>query len=532
MSENGENLFSSGSFIPEGLHRAPRILVVDDDPAICKLLRFHLKRSGCEVEIAPDGETALGLVEDGPPVDLALLDLNLPGISGLETLQRFQASDKVGCVILMTASGTMDDAISALKGGAYDFVNKSASFDDVRMAIRNALETVGLREEVEHLKMRLDEFEGGFPDMVGGCKRFHQMLKLVRKVMNSDITVLIQGESGTGKELIARAIHFQGQFRHKPFVAINCAAIPENLLESELFGHEKGAFTGADSKRIGKFEEADEGTLFLDEIGALSTALQAKLLRVLQTREIEPIGGRLKRVKVRFISATNADLAEAVRSGSFREDLYYRLAVFPIHTPPLRERVEDIPLLVQHFLDKFSGQENKTIKGVETRAMARLRNYPWHGNVRELENVIYRAVVLTESSHLTLDDFPHIPPVERPAGAEAGSSPGAVPSWPTSMVSSMAPAMASSEASSEASVKTSSMPPPHPAGETTPAAGVPAEPGDPPPPALSTWKEREIAAIREALAATGGNMSKAALHLKIGRATLYRKSKKYGILRQ
>ncbi|MEE8435671.1 MAG: sigma-54 dependent transcriptional regulator [bacterium] len=515
MSENGENLFSSGSFIPEGLHRAPRILVVDDDPAICKLLRFHLKRSGCEVVIAPDGETALRVVEDGPPVDLALLDLNLPGISGLETLQHFQASDRIGCVILMTAAGTMDDAISALKGGAYDFVNKSASFDDVRMAIRNALETVGLREEVEHLKMRLGEMEGGLPDMVGKSKPFNQVMKLVRKVMNSDITVLIQGESGTGKELIARAIHFQGQFRHKPFVAINCAAIPENLLESELFGHEKGAFTGADSKRIGKFEEANEGTLFLDEIGALSTALQAKLLRVLQTREIEPIGGRMKRVKVRFISATNSDLAQAIRSGGFREDLYYRLAVFPIQTPPLRERTEDIPLLVQYFLDKFSGQENKIIKGVETQAMARLRNYPWHGNVRELENVIYRAVVLTESAHLTLDDFPNIPPVELSAvsaGAAAGNPSGEVPSRPSSMPSSMAP--------------------PHPAGETGPAPGVPAEPEHPAPPAPATWKDREIAAIRDALAATGGNMSKAALHLKIGRATLYRKSKKYGILRQ
>ena len=512
MSENRENLFSSGSFIPEGLHRAPRILVVDDDPAICKLLRFHLKRSGCEVEIAPDGETALRMIEEGPVVDLALLDLKLPGISGLETLKHFQASDKVGCVILMTASGTMDDAISALKGGAYDFVNKSASFDDVRMAIRNALETVGLREEVEHLKMRLDEMEGGFPDMVGRSKPFNQVMKLVRKVMNSDITVLIQGESGTGKELIARAIHFQGQYRHKPFVAINCAAIPENLLESELFGHEKGAFTGADSKRIGKFEEADEGTLFLDEIGELSVGLQSKLLRVLQTREIEPIGGRLKRVRVRFISATNSNLAQSIRKGTFREDLYYRLAVFPIQTPPLRERPEDIPLLVQYFLDKFSGQENKAIKGVEPQAMVRLRNYPWHGNVRELENVIYRAVVLTESAHLTLGDFPNIPPVEISAEAAAGGLAGEARYWPPSMSSPMRP--------------------PHPEGQGGPAPGVPGEPPPSSPPPPSTWKEREIEAIRDALAATGGNMSKAALQLKIGRATLYRKSKKYGISRR
>ena len=500
MSKDGTPLFTSDPFIPEGLHRPPKILVVDDDQGVRQLLRFHLKRSGCEVATAEDGEKAVGLVADGPGVDLVLLDLVLPGMSGLETLKALRETGNVGSVVLMSALGTMDEAITALKEGAYDFVNKSGSFDDVRMAVRNALETVGLREELENLRMRLDEKEGGFTDIIGASKTFQQVMKLVRKVTDSDITVLIEGESGTGKELIARAIHFQGQFRQRPFVALNCAAIPENLLESELFGHEKGAFTGAVARRIGKFEEAHEGTLFLDEIGELSQPLQAKLLRVLQTREIEPIGGSLRKVQVRIISATNHELQQQVRAGRFREDLYYRLAVFPIKTPPLRERMEDIPLLTRFFVNKFSQQEKKEISGVEPDVMNRLRNYPWYGNVRELENVIYRAVVLNESGRLTLEDFPNIPMVDATvglAGAEGGEgtpAPGgafAPPAFPAA-------------------------PPIH--GE---ALAVPAPP--------ATLEELEIAAIRAALAINGGNMSKAAVQLKIGRATLYRKSKKYGI---
>ena len=508
MSQEKENFIKDERFIPEGLHRAPRILIVDDEEGIRKLLQFHLRRSGCEVQLAGDGESALALVEQGEGVDLVLLDLKLPGVSGLNTLRNIMATGKVGCTIVMTAFGTMNDAISALKDGAYDFVNKTHSFDDVRMAIRNALQTVGLREEVEHLKLRISEMEGAFPDIIGVSEPFLRVMKLVRKVTDSNITVLIQGESGTGKELIASAIHQQGQFTQQPFVALNCAAIPENLLESELFGHEKGAFTGATSRRIGKFEEAHEGTLFLDEISELSPALQAKLLRVLQTHEIQPIGGRLKRIKVRIISATNLNLLETTRTGGFREDLYYRLAVFPIIMPPLRERLEDIPLLVEFFVQKFALQENKPLKGVSPDVMERLESNPWYGNVRELENVIYRAVVLSESQRLTLEDFPGLPSGSHPHPA-TGIPPS--PSTPEfEGYTRYAPSLPGGGGRSS--------PPP----DEIPSSAIP--------PGVSL-EDMEAEAIAQALAENGGNMSKAALQLGIGRATLYRKSKKYGLHR-
>jgi DNA-binding NtrC family response regulator len=323
-------------------------------------------------------------------------------------------------------------------------------------------------------------------------------------VLDSNITVLIQGQSGTGKELVARAIHFQGTCRERPFVALNCAAIPESLLESELFGHERGAFTGAVARRVGRFEEAHEGTLFLDEVGELSPALQAKLLRTLQTQEIQPIGGQLKRVQVRIISATNGDLLQLARAGRFREDLYYRLAVFPIHLPTLAERREDIPLLIAHFVARFAREENKRVAGVTPEVLERLCGLPWYGNVRELENVLYRAVVLTDSPRLTLADFPALALAPPPA-----SAPGAA-GWPSAPPVPPAPA-----------------PDAPPAPDIPPAPPASAGPNGPP----GSLAELEVAAIRAALAASGGNMSQAALRLRIGRATLYRKSRKYGILR-
>ena len=498
-------MLESERFIPEGLYRPPRILVVDDEEGIRKLLQFHLKRSGCVVTTAGSGEEALSAVEEDEPFDLVLLDLNLPGKSGLETLRALSQGGKVGCIIVMTAFGTMADAITALKEGAYDFVTKTHSFDDVRTAIRNALQTVGLREEVEHLKSRLNEIEGDFSDLIGNSKSLQQALKLVRKVANSDITVLIQGESGTGKELFARAIHFNGQLKKRPFVAINCAAIPENLLESELFGHAKGAFTGADAKRMGRFEEAHEGTLFLDEIGELGPSLQAKLLRVLQTGEIQPVGGTSKQVRVRIISATNQDLQRAVHEHRFRVDLYYRLAVFPINLPPLKDRPEDIPILVRHFLEKFGEQEGKIVTGIEPEAMEQLRRHPWFGNVRELENVVYRAVVLSESTVLKPSDFP-----------------GLIPSLPSAMEQGMEPGLGPApEYERVAPWNASSMP-------ASPTAAAPAQEGLFP--GQSTLEQMEAQAIREALAANAGNMSRTALQLNIGRATLYRKIKKYSML--
>lgn len=477
--------FDEEHFVPEGLHRAPSILVVDDDAAIRKLLEHHLKRAGCTVLSASTGGGALELLRTHSPVDLVLLDLKLPDISGLETLREINRLDAVPGVIVMTAYGTMEDAVRALKEGAYDFVNKSATFEDLRLAVRNALHTIGLREEVETLKARLGEGGTEFPGFIGVSDTMKQVMKLVRKVMDSDITVLIEGESGSGKEMIARALHFQSKIRHQPFVTINCAAIPENLLESELFGHARGAFTGAIQRRIGKFEEASEGTIFLDEIGEMGLPLQAKLLRVLQTREVEPIGGPAKKVNVRIVSATNKELADSVMRGEFREDLYYRLAVFPIHLPPLRERGADIPLLVEHFLKKFAEQEEKSITGVDAEVKNALQTHGWPGNVRELENIIYRAVILSEGPRLQIKDFPLF--------TLAQSRP------PT-------PGMA-----------------PRPAG-----ANGGGEPTPPPREALAL-DEMERETILRALAVTGGNVSKAAGRLKIGRATIYRKFKKYGI---
>ena len=511
MSKDLSSLPPAERFIPEGLRRAPKILVVDDDAAIRKLLQFHLRRGGCQVATVADGAAALREVAEGDGVDLCLLDLRLGAQSGLETLVALNATGKVGCIIVMTAYGTMADAIAAMKEGAYDFVTKSHSFDDVRMAIRNALQTIGLREEVEQLRLRLNEKAGAYDEIVGASPALQRTMKLARKVMDSSITVLIQGESGTGKELVARAIHFGGPLRDQPFVAINCAAIPESLLESELFGHEKGAFTGATGRRRGRFEEAHEGTLFLDEVGELSPALQAKLLRVLQTGEIQPIGGQTRRVKVRILSATNQDLLRAVAEGRFRRDLYYRLAVFPIDLPPLRERSGDIPALVEHFVRRFAAQEQKAVRSVAPEAMARLAASPWYGNVRELENVVYRAVVLTEGPVLTARDFPSLPPLgEALAAALPGGLPGADAARPAREPGAADRAPQPAEAAA--------------AAPSPDAAGAGRGPG-------GSLEQLERSAIQRALAATGGNMTRAAVQLKIGRATLYRKSKKYGLLR-
>lgn len=542
MSKNVPIAMKDERFIPEGLHRSPRILVVDDEEGIRKLLRFHLKRSGCKVILASSGEEALALAEEESPIDLVLLDLRLPGITGPETLRRLTESGHVGCVIVMTAFGTMAEAITALKEGAYDFVNKTHSFDEVRTAIRNALQTVGLREEVETLKSRLQEIEGDFTDLIGTSKTLQQALKLVRKVANSDITVLIQGESGTGKELFARAIHFNGELKQRPFVAINCAAIPENLLESELFGHAKGAFTGAHAKHVGRFEEAHEGTLFLDEIGDLSLALQAKLLRVLQTGEIQPIGGTTRQVKVRIISATNQDLQRAVQENRFRDDLYYRLAVFPIHLPALKDRPEDIPLLVKHFLEKFSNQERKTITGISPNALERLQRHPWFGNVRELENVIYRAVVLSEFTTLKEQDFPGLITQDPQGNHGEGDAEDATFPMPSPRQSGPA----SLHPPQDLHAPPYRVEPPYPNSAPSgrgmasqPEAPPAASPGfaTPPPSSWpgpeigtrSTLEQMEITAIREALTANAGNMTKTAIQLNIGRATLYRKARKYGL---
>jgi DNA-binding NtrC family response regulator len=462
--------------VPEGFDQSPAILVADGDAQIRRLLDSHLKRGGCRVLLAATKQEAVRIARAQPALDLVVLDLRLPGGTGMSALRALNQACAGAAVIVMMAGASLADSVLALKEGAYDFVNKDASFEDVRLAIRNALQTVGLRQQVETLAARLQEREPDLSDVVWASESMHRVMKLVRKVADSRITVLLEGESGTGKELIARATHFQSAFRHQPFVAVNCAAIPENLLESELFGHAKGAFTGAVARRAGKFEEAHEGTLFLDEIAELSPALQAKLLRVLETGEIQPIGGRARHVNVRIVSATNRLLREAVERGWFRSDLYYRLAVFPMMLPPLRERRKDIPLLIRHFVHKFALHERKKVTGVAAAAEARLLDYPWPGNVRELENMIYRAVVLAETPVLRLQDFALFSP------------------------------------------QPPSPPKPEPTQLELPAVGE-----------IPPLEEVEIDAIRKALRATGGNISRATRRLGIARATLYRKFKKHGI---
>jgi DNA-binding NtrC family response regulator len=480
MAEGTPNQWEA--FLPEGLHRPPVILVVDHEPNVRRLLEFHLKRSGCRVATAADGTEAVETLGRLGSADLVLLDMQLPGAGGVAALRRIQNTQKAACIVAMTAEEGLEEGMLVLKEGAYDYVDKSRGFDDLRLSIRNALHTIGLKETVEQLRARLSEDRPDFPDVIGRGAAMTQALKLVHKVMDRNITVLLEGESGTGKELFARAMHFQSSYRHRPFVAINCAAIPEALLESELFGHERGAFTGASERRVGKFAEAHEGTLFLDEIGELSLALQAKLLRVLQTREVQPVGGKAFPVNVRIISASNRDLAQAVMRGTFRQDLYYRLAVFPIRLPALRERREDIPELVERFLAQFAAQERKSVLGLAPGVLALLCDYDWPGNVRELENMIFRAVVLADAPVLTLKDFPLLSlPV---ATAQTGPATDAEERLPRDVAQGHA---------------------------------------------VTSLAETERRAIREALLATGGNMSRTAGLLGIGRATLYRKAKKYGI---
>jgi DNA-binding NtrC family response regulator len=382
----------------------PAVLVVDDEPGVRESFRVILEDDH-EVLDAADGPTALEIV-GSREVDLVLLDIRLPGMDGIEVLERIKALDEQIEVILVTAVKTVRTAVAAIKLGAYDYLTKPFDVDEILSLVRRALEKRALQREVLYLRSELASLQG-FDEIVGRHSGMVKIYQLVSRVARTTATVLIQGESGTGKELIARAIHRQGPRREKPFVAVNVAAIPESLAESELFGHERGAFTGAYYKKIGKFELAHGGTLFLDEVASLRVDLQAKLLRVLQEREVERVGGsRTVKVDVRIIAATNANLKKAVRDRTFREDLYYRLNVVPITVPPLRERREDVPLLVEHFIRKYNRQFGKEVKGISQRALALLTSYRWPGNVRELENIIERSVALAPGGAIYLKDLP------------------------------------------------------------------------------------------------------------------------------
>jgi len=447
------------------------ILVVDDDKNICKMIEINLRKEKLyDIKSVTSGEACLKFIREQIP-DLVLLDIQMPGIDGIETLKRIRDEDPRIPVVMMSAHGTIEKAVESMKLGAYDFITKPFASDRLRVTVHNSLMNSLLRNEVENLRSELKE-KYEFKNLIGQSGVMREVFRAVDKVVDSNVSVLIQGESGTGKELIARAIHYHSKLRSsKPFVAVNCSALPESLLESELFGHEKGAFTGAVGRRIGKFEVANGGTIFLDEIGLMSPAVQAKMLRFLQEREFERVGGNeLVKVDVRVISASNKDLEEAVKKGEFREDLYYRIAVFPIKLPPLRDRKEDIPLLVAHFIDKYARQENKEIEGVTPDALELLMAYHWPGNVRELENAIERAIVLASTKEITPKDLP-------------------------------------------SSVRALGQKKIYEADNT-----------------LSSWIEKlEEEALRQALLECEGNISQTAKKLGIGRATIYRKAKKYGL---
>jgi len=382
----------------------PIILAVDDEEGVRESYRLILEED-YEVFTAADAEEALRIVQKHH-VNLVLLDIMLPEKDGIYLLQEIKKADETIDVIMATAVKTVQTAVSAIKHGAYDYLVKPFDVEDILTVVRRALERQALVKEVMYLRAEVER-QNQFENIVAKDEKMTRIFELVSRVADNDATVLISGESGTGKELIARAIHQQGPRRHHPFVAINCAAIPDNLLESELFGHERGAFTGALEKHVGKFELADGGTLFLDEIGSMRIDLQAKILRVLQEREIERVGGsKTIKVDVRIVAASNADLRDKVAKGLFREDLFYRLNVIPIWIPPLRARREDIPLLMDYFLNKYNRKFNRQIKGFTSSAHAVLVNYNWPGNVRELENIIERLVAIGKNPYITLDDLP------------------------------------------------------------------------------------------------------------------------------
>ena len=390
------------------------LLVADDDPGLRESLERTLTRQGYRVVLASDGRDALERVQAGG-VDLIVTDLRMPGLTGLELLRAAKAIMPDVDVILLTAFGTVEEAVKAMKDGAYDFLTKPFRREQLIKLVDKALERRDLIEQNKALKKQLEDIRAK-GQMIGSSPAFRRMLTLVEQIADSSATILIQGESGAGKELVARTVHERSGRRNGPFVAVNCAALPETLLESELFGYEKGAFTGAAGRKEGRFELANGGTLFLDEVADLSLVTQPKILRVLQEGEFERLGGtRTIQVDVRIVAATNQDLTEMVREKRFREDLYYRLNVITVRVPPLRERHEDIRLLAQHYLRVYAAKNGRKLEGLSNEALERLESYAWPGNVRELENLIERTVLLARKDRIDAEDLPEeVAGVKRP----------------------------------------------------------------------------------------------------------------------
>jgi DNA-binding NtrC family response regulator len=382
-----------------------RLLLVEDEPDLTQVFVEVLTLEGYDVDTAADGEIAMQMISENP-YDLVLTDLYLPKADGFQILAHLQRIGFSGSAIVLTGYGSIESAVEAMKRGAYDYITKPVTFDQLRIVIKKALEVQHLQQENRLLRQQLKS-KYRFENLVGTSWPMQQVFELIEKVAAVESTVLICGESGTGKELVARAIHFNSPRADKPLIPVNCGAVPESLLESELFGHERGAFTGATRTRVGRFELANGGTIFLDEVGDMSPALQVKLLRVLQEQCFERVGGtRSIRVDVRILAATNRDLEQAVKRTEFREDLYYRLNVIPLILPPLRARKEDIPLLLQYFLNQFNHMRQRNLQGPTPRALEYLLNHPWPGNVRELENLVDRLVVLKGHGVIEPEDLP------------------------------------------------------------------------------------------------------------------------------
>jgi DNA-binding NtrC family response regulator len=471
---------------------AKTVLVVDDDPTQRRLIRAVLEREGFGVAEAEGGEEALSRLQSGGAADVIILDLSMPGMSGMDTLKEMRLRGFMAPAIVLTATGGVEVVVKAMQAGAQDFFIKPASPERIIVSIRNALQMGDLSAEVQRLKkVAVGRFS--FDDLVGDSAAMVQVKRMGDRAAKSTIPVLILGESGVGKEVMARAMHGASERATKPFVAVNCGALPENLVESILFGHEKGSFTGAVDKHLGKFQEASGGTLFLDEVGELPLDIQVKLLRALQEGEIDPIGSkRSVKVDVRIVSATNRDLAQAVKEGAFREDLYYRLNVFPLEAPPLRDRREDIPALVSHFIQRFNVEEGKRVMGAGPETMKVLQEYDWPGNVRQLENAVYRAIVLSESPYLQPYDFPAM------SGLQPPLSEGAPPPETAEEILASLP--------KEAPVR------------------VLDERGH-----LRKLEDIEHDLIELAIQLYSGHMSEVARRLGIGRSTLYRKVREQGI---
>jgi DNA-binding NtrC family response regulator len=499
---------------------AETILIVDDDPVQRRLVESMARRFGYEAIAVEGGDAAIKLLcaADGPRIDGVVLDLVMPDLDGLGVLAGMREAGVNVPVIVQTAHGGIDNVISAMRAGAVDFVVKPAGAERLQVSLRNALATSALETEVQRFK-RSRAGTLTFADIVSRSPRMTAVLKTAEKAAASAISVLIEGESGVGKELIARAIHGAGERRSKPFVAVNCGAIPDNLVESTLFGHEKGAFTGATERHAGKFVEASGGTLFLDEIGELPLAAQVKLLRAIQEGEVDPVGGRKSvKVDVRLISASNRNLLAAVKEGRFREDLFYRLHVFPITVPPLRERPEDMADLVRQFLVRFNAEEGKRIRVVAADAMALLAQCSWPGNVRQLENAIFRAVVLAEADEIGIGEFPQLAgqvarSVAPPAPPAAEPDPEPAPD-----VRSDEPLMLDQPARLGVTAPAPSLLPPGP------ALGLLGSAGD-----VRPLADIEAEVIRFAIAHYRGQMSEVARKLQIGRSTLYRKLDDLGL---